>query len=241
MAASPNNLTGAELRGEQIYEVLKELRLACCAVASRSCSYMDVFSADQVPTLKKLCSFTGATGRGRPCCYKFRSFIANTDPSTAPGYHWVAFVVLADRPSVIYFFDSFGMPLTAYDDLYRACMDKGYFSDTRIVSSVNSRSLQGAESTVCGHYCVLFLYLCARLSLETSRSRISAQHGLALSAVRTLVQVTGGVAAAPNQRDAAIVRVLNDLLKRKEQLTPALACSHIGTAAAHRQCCHSRN
>jgi hypothetical protein len=214
MAATRNKLTGTELRGEQIFDVLKELRLACCAVASRSCSYIDVFSADQVPSLNKLCSFTGATGRGRPCCYKFRSFIANTDPSTAPGYHWVAFVVFADRPSVIYFFDSFGMPLTAYDDLYRTCMSKGYFSDTRIVCSVNSRSLQGATSTVCGHYCILFLYLCARLSLETSRSRISAQHGFALSAVRVLTQITGGYAVAANDRDVAVVRVLNELRKR---------------------------
>ena len=182
-------VTEDELRGEQIFKIVKELRLACCVVASRSCSYMDCFAADQIPKVEKLCSFGGAGAKrkrgateSRPCCYRARCFIANTDPSTQPGYHWVAFVVFADRPSVIYFFDTFGMPLTNYDDLYHTCMDNGYFSDTHIVTSVNSRSLQGHASTVCGHYCILFLYLCARVSLDASRARTSAQYGAALLA-----------------------------------------------------------
>ena len=249
-------LTAHELRGEQIFEAVKQLRLACCAVPSRSCSYLDVYAANQIPSCEKLCSFSGvkrkadggaranaAAGRRRrePCCFRARSFVANTDPSTLPGYHWVAFVVFADRPSVIYFFDSFGMPLSSYDDLYQTCLNKGYFSDTHIVASVNTRSLQGPTSSVCGHYCVLFLYLCARVSLGVSRARTSSQTGVALSAVRALVQVTGGDLAGAAERDAAVVSVLNELLKRKEQLTPALSCSHIGTAIAHRQCCHPRN
>jgi hypothetical protein len=247
-----NDLTADELRGEQIFTVAKQLRLACCAVASRSCSYMDVFSADQIPSCTKLCSFTGrvpkqkaksgtkargASVGSRPCCYRARCFIANTDPSTAPGYHWVAFVVFASRPSIIYFFDSFGMPLTSYDDLYKTCLNKGYFSDTHIVSSVNSRSLQGPASTVCGHYCILFLYLCARMSLE----RVSVHGSCALSAIRVLVEITGGNHALAQARDAAVVRVLNELCNRNERLVPAFACSRIGTASAHQQCCHKRN
>ena len=250
-------LTARELRGEQISKIVKQLRLACCAVASRSCSFMGVFSADQIPSREKLCSFAGGTQRKRkkrkiggataakdqqPCCYRARSFIVNTDPSTLPGHHWVAFVVFADRSSVIYFFDSFGMPLTNYQELYNSCLNYAYFSDADIVTSVNTRSLQGATSTVCGHYCILFLYLCARLSLETpssSSSRTLTQYGdFALSATCALVQVTGGDLAEACERDAALVDVLNQLLKRNGQLPPALSCNRLGgTASAHRQCC----
>jgi hypothetical protein len=230
-------LTGRALRGQEIVDIIKQLRLACCAVASRSCSYLDVYSADQVPTLERLCAFSGTRkrkGTGATCCYRARSFIANTEPSARPGYHWVAFIVFANRPSIIYFFDSFGMPLSYYQDLYRTCMDRGYYSDTVIVTPVNSRALQGAKSTVCGHYCILFLYLCARMSLETSRTRML----VALSAMRALVVVTGGTVS--NDRDVVIVRILNELLKRNEQLTPALTCSRLGNAAARHQCCQSR-
>jgi hypothetical protein len=195
---------------------------------------LDVYSADQVPTLERLCAFSGTRkrrGTGATCCYRARSFIANTEPAARPGYHWVAFVVFANRPSIIYFFDSFGMPLSYYQDLYRTCMNRGYYSDTVIVTSVNSRALQGAKSTVCGHYCILYLYLCARMSLETSRTRML----IALSAMRALVVVTGGTVS--NDRDVIIVRILNELLKRDEQLTPALTCSRLGNAAARSQCC----
>ena len=198
---------------------------------------MDVYSADQVPTLERLCAFSGTRkrkGTGATCCYRARSFIANTEPAARPGYHWVAFVVFANRPSIIYFFDSFGMPLSYYQDLYRTCVDRGYYSDTIIVTSVNSRALQGAKSTVCGHYCILYLYLCARMSLETSRTRML----IALSAMRALVVVTGGTVS--NDRDVVIVRILNELLKRDEQLTPALTCSRLGNAAARNQCCQPR-
>jgi hypothetical protein len=36
------------------------------------------------------------------------------------------------------------------------------------------------------------------------------------------------------------VNILNELLKRNEQLTPALACSRLGNAAARNQCCQPR-
>jgi Adenovirus endoprotease len=235
------NLTGRALRGQEIFNITKQLRLACCAVASRSCSYLDVYSADQVPTLEKLCAFSGARKRkvtGATCCYRARSFIANTEPAARPGYHWVAFVVFANHPSIIYFFDSFGMPLSYYQDLYHTCMDRGYYSDTVIVTPVNSRALQGSKSTVCGHYCVLYLYLCARMSLETLRARVQAQGGFALGAMRALVLVTGGIVS--NDRDVVVVHILNELLKRNEQLTPAFTCSRIGSTAARSQCCQPR-
>jgi hypothetical protein len=172
------------------------------------------------PSTERLCGFSGnwkRKGTGT-CCCRARSFIANTEPAARPGYHWVAFVVFANRPSVIYFFDSFGMPLSYYQDLYRTCVDRGYYSDTVIVTPINSRALQGAKSTVCGHYCIL--YVCARMSLETSRARVQAQGGFASSTMRALVQVTGGTVSS--DRDVIVVKILDELLKRNEQLTPAL-------------------
>ena len=65
-----------------------------------------------------------------------------------------------------------------------------------------------------------------------------AQSEFALSALQALVHVTGGVAA--NDRDAAVVHILNELLKRSEQLTPALSCSRLGSNAARNQCCQPR-
>ena len=128
------------------------------------------------------------------------------------------------------------MPLSNYDDLYQTCLRHGYFSDTYIVSPVNSRALQGDRSTVCGHYCILFLYLCARLYFDIASSRpLLRQAGHALGALRALVQVTGG--DDTDDRDDSVVRVLNELLKRKEYLTPALDCTGLGSAAARRQCC----
>ena len=72
------------------------------------------------------------------------------------------------------------------------------------------------------------------MSLETSRTRML----IALSAMRALVVVTGGTVS--NDRDVVIVRILNELLKRDEQLTPALTCSRLGNAAARNQCCQPR-
>jgi hypothetical protein len=240
-------ITAHSLSGEEIFDITKELRLACCSVTSRSCSYLGVYAADQIPTLEKLLSFGSGAGNAKrmkkndrtsqsACCYRARSFIANTDPANKPGYHWLAFIVFADHPSVIYFFDSFGMPLSSYGDVYRNCLKQEYFSEKCIVTPVNTRNLQGNHSTVCGHYCIMFLYLCARVSLEKLNSLVR-QAGVALGAIRVLVHVTGGDSAL--DRDVSVVRVLSELLNRKEHLTPALACSHLGSAAGRRQCCQS--
>jgi hypothetical protein len=76
------------------------------------------------------------------------------------------------------------------------------------------------------------------MSLEASRARALAQNGFALSAMKSLVLVTGGTVSS--DRDVIVVNILNELLKRKEQLTPAFSCSRLGNAAARNQCCQAR-
>jgi hypothetical protein len=85
--------------------------------------------------------------------------VANTDVQNLPGSHWVAFHV--DSRGHCEFFDSFGnQPLIAE---HRRFLDQTCKS-----WSHNNMSLQGFTSTVCGHYCVMFLAYKARgLSTES--------------------------------------------------------------------------
>jgi len=74
--------------------------------------------------------------------------IANTDPITKPGSHWVAFYVGKNGEGE--FFDSYGMPPIIplhRQFLNRLCKKWTY----------NHTTLQAVDSQVCGEYCVLYL------------------------------------------------------------------------------------
>lgn len=74
--------------------------------------------------------------------------IANTDPISRPGSHWVAFYINEDK--VGEFWDSYGMPPIVANHrkfLNRLCKKWTY----------NHTSLQAIDSKVCGEYCVLYL------------------------------------------------------------------------------------
>ena len=58
--------------------------------------FVGVFAADELPTLNTF-----------PC-----GFVANTDPSTEPGTHWVAFYFPSREKGE--FFDSYGHPPEHY-------------------------------------------------------------------------------------------------------------------------------
>jgi hypothetical protein len=100
----------------------------------RNVTYAGVFAADMVP--KHITT-------GYPLC-----FVANTDPMSKPGEHWVA--CYATSAKDFEFFDSFGMPPYVYPNL-------------RIANKVthhNTFTMQALNSTACGHYCVY--YICQR-------------------------------------------------------------------------------
>lgn len=82
------------------------------------------------------------------------SVVANTDPSSKPGAHWIAFYF--DENAHLDYFDSYGMKHTTYADLRR-------FAENNSTSIAhNNRQLQGLYSDVCGQYCIAFICLRSR-------------------------------------------------------------------------------
>lgn len=74
--------------------------------------------------------------------------VANTDPASQPGAHWVAFYI--DKHHHGEYFDSYGLPPIVREHrqfLDRVCKRWTY----------NHKSLQAIDSTVCGEYCVMYL------------------------------------------------------------------------------------
>ena len=93
-------------------------------------TFRGVFAADEMPTLDTF-----------PC-----GFVANTDPSTEPGTHWVSFYFPSRDKGE--FFDSYGYPPEYYGEPFKAYN----------VETINSHKLQSSWSEVCGHYCIFYLY-----------------------------------------------------------------------------------
>ncbi len=106
--------------------------------------FLGVFSSDQLP----------ASIQNFPAC-----FVANTDKSNQEGSHWVAFYI--ESPSKICFFDSFGNPPSYFSGGIAS-----YVKPYRHVE-FNPMILQSNASSVCGQYCIFYLYSkCNGLSLN---------------------------------------------------------------------------
>ena len=67
-------------------------------------------------------------------------FVANTDPSTEPGTHWVVFYFPSRENGE--FFDSYGYP------------PEHYGFESYKIETWNKYKLQSSWSNVCGHYCI---------------------------------------------------------------------------------------
>jgi hypothetical protein len=94
--------------------------------------FYGVFPSDKLPqTLEKY-----------PC-----GFVANTDPSSKPGTHWVAFYFPLEGKGE--FFDSYGRSPQYYKEFKK-------FSE-RHSWKYNERKLQSDWSDVCGQYCIFYL------------------------------------------------------------------------------------
>lgn len=85
-----------------------------------------------------------------PCGY-----IANTDPSSKPGEHWVAFYFTT--PERGEFFDSYGHPPEFYNVKFLNFLNRNCKQ-----WSFNNKGLQSALTAVCGEYCILYLMHRAR-------------------------------------------------------------------------------
>ncbi len=111
--------------------------------------YLGVFSSDNIPIVH--------LSNQSKTVY----FVLNSDPSTSPGTHWLACVKAPC--SVLEFFDSFGNPPSYYHFSFPAHL--------RILQ--NDEPLQSIYSSVCGQYCIYFLYF--RIFRRISLQKISSQ------------------------------------------------------------------
>jgi len=76
------------------------------------------------------------------------AYIANTDPQTKPGAHWIA--MYFDHDGNGDYLDSYGrMPLPKF---------KSFLDKYSIEWQYNNKQLQAPLTSTCGQYCIYFLY-----------------------------------------------------------------------------------
>lgn len=115
-------------------EILSGLQHIACTASKRK-NY-GVFPSDHLPQNIKKPAF----------------IVANTDKSNEPGTHWVAFYVPVRGP--IEYFDSFGMaPRNKY---FKKFLKEQ--SQKKKQAIWNRKRLQSDFTSVCGHYCCVYLH-----------------------------------------------------------------------------------
>jgi hypothetical protein len=149
---------------------------------------LGVFPADSLPSAGKILK----TLQHFPLC----CFVANTDPAARPGKHWVAFIATSSRSDGFHleYFDSYGLPLAVYTELYAGCTRNQFVP---LICVVNTVSLQDTYSSVCGYYCILFAHFRAM--------------GRSFKFYISYIRSYSAVAIA---RDKFVVRTLHSVLHR---------------------------
>ena len=92
--------------------------------------WLGVFARDELPDV---------TREIRPWC-----LILNTDPKNQPGTHWLA--LNAPLSGGIELFESF-------------CLSPSMYSLDFLDPLYSSFSIQSPSNSVCGHYCIVYIYL----------------------------------------------------------------------------------
>jgi hypothetical protein len=111
-------------------------------------NFVGVYALDQLPKRHLVSS-------------KPLAFVVNTDPASKPGEHWVAVYYGGNETKTVEYFDSYGMPPQQMP-LFEFVVNNGQNY------VLNNRQLQGYDSTVCGHYCIAYLYKrCRGQSMES--------------------------------------------------------------------------
>lgn len=106
-------------------------RLLSTNIITRN-AFVSVHAADCLPERER---------RRKPCAY-----VVNTDEISGPGKHWVCIYFPKSKP--VEYFDSFGL----YPKKYFIEFMKNDFL-------FHSNFLQQVNSTVCGQYCIAYIYL----------------------------------------------------------------------------------
>lgn len=107
-----------------------EIQLCMNKINTRFVS--NVFAANRIPIWVNLPAF----------------IISNLDPDYKPGSHWVAMHI--DVNGIGEYFDSFGRKPTGYHKLFLKRNTKRWF--------YNHTSLQNQFTSVCGEYCLVYIY-----------------------------------------------------------------------------------
>lgn len=81
---------------------------------------------------------------------QYNAYIVNLDPASKPGSHWIAIYFDRRKESVDYF-DSYGLKPRNVGILR-------FLKKNAIFKNYNLITYQGPCSTVCGQYCLYFLY-----------------------------------------------------------------------------------
>lgn len=178
---------------------------------------LGVFPADRLPSV--LC-IRDALGGSINCC-----FVANTDPANRPGKHWVLFVatMMARNRIQLEYFDSYGLPMPMYADLYATCIRNGYL---KLVSEVSTVCLQDINSSVCGYWCLLVAHFRA-----TGRS---------FTFTLNYLRSRGKTA---KQRDKYVVLAVHSVLHRRRYFTnPNCNPNCLASSSrCYQSCCSAAN
>ena len=168
-----------------------QLRCMLDSIITCGTQVLGVFPADCVP-IKLVSGPDGkhilySTDMQRvDACYDY-CFVLNTDPADKPGEHWLAFYYSQDGG--LEYFDSFGLQLHVYEHVYAALRSAG-FMDWNTVNTFGI--LQSPISTICGHYCVVFLRWRAKhptVAVHTFCLHLLAMHPTAKSRDKHIVAV----------------------------------------------------
>ena len=135
--------------------------LASRMLGDTGVQWLGVFARDQLPPLGR--------SQHRPF-----ALVVNTDPADKPGAHWLAFFASAAGPTAepLEMFDSYGLPPDMHSLAHLA---------PRIYSS--SHSYQSLDFSVCGHYCLFFLFNRAHGLSYSTVERMLRSHMIGPSAI----------------------------------------------------------
>jgi hypothetical protein len=169
-----------------------------CTWSTQTNSAMDALRADVIDKTLRTNAFTKRIYCGTFPCDKLSSFkipshacgvIVNFDPSNKPGSHWIA--LYFDRNKNVEYFDTYARNIKTNIDIYNFIRSRG----NKHVKFLTGDSIQHDDSSVCGHYSILF-FLC--------RSKgISFQHF-----VNTFKDQTNS-----GDYDTTVKRIVNELIK----------------------------
>lgn len=185
------------------------------ATAGSTIRYLGVYPFDYFSSgLLTTCVNGDATTAGATTIPISAFCIVNTDPSTMPGKHWVAFFMASQAE--LEFFDSFGKSPEFY---------KFPIQGLKIRYAVHR--LQSFTSRVCGHYALVFLFY--RLLLCLFRKSIQRKSNPFLAEALTAISISHGKqiskehfivvhdfllsqASSYRARDLSIVKLLANLM-----------------------------